>query len=421
MQEEYQNFKELTDTAASFLKGQSYSNSVIDQYRREWRRLGQYMTANNLTVYKPDVGTKYLLETIEAIEGRSLPRSKRNIIRMVTVLSDFAATGTIRKRKKKEMSRSLDGLIGKVMAEYIVQCHKLQNLSLSTRQSMNRYLSVFLDYLDTCGILSLEKLTPDLIFSFAGYLHSGAYSVITKHFIILKVNQFLSYLYTTGILQVDYSRVMPKDKYVRQPKLPSYYSEEEVELLVGNIDRANPKGKRDYAMVLLAVRLGLRCSDVSNLQFKNIIWERGIISLTQQKTGEKLELPLFNEIGDAIIDYLKHGRPESNLPFVFLRQIPPYDNMDHNALNGIIQKYISRSGIKYDERHHGPHAFRHSLATNLLAKETPLPVISSVLGHKCTESTMFYLRVDVNSLKKCALEVPSVENLYQNQEREAEK
>lgn len=421
MQEEYQNFKDLTDTAASFLKGQSYSNSVIDHYRREWRRLGQYMMANNLTVYKPDVGTKYLLETIEAIEGRSLPRSKRNIIRMVTVLSDFAATGTIRKRKKKEMSRSLDGPIGKVMAEYIVQCHKLQNLSLSTRQSMNRYLSVFLDYLDTCGILSLEKLTPDLIFSFAGYLHSGAYSVITKHFIILKVNQFLSYLYTTGTLQVDYSKVMPKDKYVRQPKLPSYYSEEEVELLVGNIDRANPKGQRDYAMVLLAVRLGLRCSDVSNLQFKNIIWESGVISLTQQKTGEKLELPLFNEIGDAIIDYLKHGRPESNLPFVFLRQIPPYDNMDHNALNGIIQKYISRSGIKYDERHHGPHAFRHSLATNLLAKEIPLPVISSVLGHKCTESTMFYLRVDVNSLKKCALEVPSVENLYQNQEREAEQ
>lgn len=345
MGKEYQSFKELTDTAASFLKGQFYSNNVIDQYRQEWKRLGRYMTANNIAVYKPDVGTKYLLETIEAIEERCLPRSKRNKIRMVTVLSDFVATGSIRKRKKKEMPRSLDGPIGKVMAEYIVRCHKLQNLSLSTRQSMNRYLSVFLDYLDNYGILFLEKLTPDLIVRFADYLHNGTFSVITKHLIILKVNQFLSYLYTTGILPVDYSRVMPRDKYVRQPKLPSCYSEEEVKLLVGNIDRANPKGKRDYAMVLLAVRLGLRCSDVSNLQFKNIIWESGMISLTQQKTGEMLELPLFNEIGEAIIEYLKRGRPKSSLPFVFLRQIPPYDNMDHNALNGIIQKYISRSGI----------------------------------------------------------------------------
>lgn len=421
MEKEYQSFKELTDTAASFLKGQFYSNKVIDQYRQEWKRLGQYMTANNITVYKPDVGIKYLLETIEVIEERCLPRSKRNKIRTVTVLSDFAATGSIRKRKKREMPRSLDGPVGKMMAEYIVQRHKLQNLSLSTRQSMNRYLSVFLDYLDSCRIPSLEKLTPDLIVSFADYLHNGPFSVITTHLIILKVNQFLSHLYTTGILKVDYSRVMPKDKYVRQPKLPSCYSEEEVKLLVGNIDRANPKGKRDYAMVLLVVRLGLRCFDVSNLQFQNIIWESGVISLTQQKTREKLELPLFVEIGDAIIDYLKHGRPKSNLPFVFLRQIPPYDNMDHNALNGIIKKYISRSGIKYDERHHGPHAFRHSLATSLLAKETPLPVISSVLGHKHTESTMFYLRVDVNTLKKCAIEVPPMENLYQNQEKEAKK
>lgn len=417
MEKEYHNFKGLTDTATSFLKGHFYSNSVIDQYQREWRRLGRYMAANNLTVYKPDVGTKYLLETLGVTEGQGLSRSKRNRIRMVTVLSDFVATGSIRKRKKKEMPRPLDGPIGKVMAQYILQCHRVQNLSLSTRQSMNRYLSVFLDYIDNCGLTSLDKLTPGLIVGFAGYLHNSTFSVITKHLILLKVKQFLSHIYKAGTVQVDYSLAMPKDRYVRQPNLPSCYSEEEVKLLISNIDRANPKGKRDYAMILLVARLGLRCSDLSNLQFKNILWENGAISLTQKKTGEKLELPLFNEIGNAIIDYLKHGRPESKLPFVFLRQVPPYDIMGHNALYGIIQKYIKLSGIKYDERHHGPHAFRHSLATNLLAKETPLPVISSVLGHRCTASTMFYLRVDINSLKKCALEVPPIDNFYTNQEK----
>ena len=415
MEKEYQNFKELTDTAASFLRGLSYGNKVIDLYLHEWRHLGQYMKENSITVYEPNVGTKYLLETIETTEEQSLSRSKRNKIRMVTVLSDFVATGSIRKRKKKEIPRPLDGPIGKLMADYTVQCHKVQNLSLSTCQGINRYLSVFLDYLESSGIFSFEEFSTNLIIGFANYLHNGTYSVITRHLIILKTNQFFSYLYTVGILQVDYSRVMPKDKYIRQPKLPSCYSEEEVNQLVGSIDRANPSGKRDYAMVLLVARLGLRCSDVSNLKFKNILWEREIISLTQQKTKEKLELPLFNEIGDAIIDYLKHGRAESGLPFVFLRQIPPYDNMDDNALYGIIQKYISRTGIKYNERHHGPHALRHSLASNLLSKGMPLPVISSVLGHKCAESTMYYLRVDVTSLRICALEVPPMESVYQNQ------
>jgi integrase len=201
---------------------------------------------------------------------------------------------------------------------------------------------------------------------------------------------------------------MPKTKYVRQPKLPSYYSPEEVEQLINCIDRSNPNGKRDYAMVLLAARIGLRCSDIANMQFTNILWERELISIKQQKTKDPIELPLFPEIGNAVIDYLKHGRPQSNLPYIFLRHIPPYDNVCNNLLYGIITKYLNLSGIKYDERKHGPHALRHSLATNLLKNEVTLPVISSVLGHSRSESTMFYLRIDTNSLRKCALEVPTI-------------
>ena len=142
------------------------------------------------------------------------------------------------------------------------------------------------------------------------------------------------------------------------------------------------------------------------MKFTNILWERKLISINQQKTKEPIELPLFPEIGNAVIDYLKHGRPQSSLSYIFLRHIPPYDNVCNNLLYGIIKKYLNLSGINYDERRHGPHALRHSLATNLLKKEVTLPVISSVLGHTRSESTIFYLRVDTNSLRRCALEVP---------------
>jgi len=143
------------------------------------------------------------------------------------------------------------------------------------------------------------------------------------------------------------------------------------------------------------------------MKFDNIDWEHERVILNQQKTKVPIELPLFPDIGNAIIDYLKYGRPQSDHPYVFLRLIPPYDNMDENALHGALQKYLRLSGIKYDERKHGPHALRHSLATNLLKQNVTLPVISGVLGHTRTESTIDYLRIDIDSLRMCALEIPS--------------
>jgi integrase/recombinase XerD len=402
----FKTFGELSDTAAAYLKSLSYSSSSVDSYTREWRYLGRYMKSHKIQHYDASVGVQYLADKVRDVERKALPRNQRDRIRAISVLSDFAETGTIRKRKKRQEPRQLDGPIGKVMAEYIAQAKRTASLAASTVQSYHLYLSVFLSYLNKCGITSFEHFDQASVLNFANDL--GEYSIITRHLIILKTNQFLKYLYDNQILPVDYSRIMPKTKYVRQPKLPSYYSPEEVEQLINCIDRSNPNGKRDYAMVLLAARIGLRCSDIANLQFTNILWERELISIDQQKTKDLIELPLFPEIGNAVIDYLKHGRPQSSLSYVFLRHIPPYDNVCNNLLYGIIQKYMNLSGIKYDERKHGPHAFRHSLATNLLKKEITLPVISSVLGHTSSESTMFYLRVDTNSLRRCALEVPAI-------------
>ena len=403
---QFGTFDELCDTAAAYLKSLSYSSASVDSYTREWRYLGRFMEEHKILHYTASVGVKYLAEKVRDIERKALPRNQRDRIRAISVLSDFAETGTIRKRKRKQERRQLDGPIGKVMAEYIAQAKHVLGLKTSTIQSYHLYLSVFLGYLNKCGITSFEQFDQASLLNFANDL--GEYSLITRHLIILKTNQFLKYLYDNQILSVDYSRTMPKTKYVRQPKLPSYYSPEEVEQLINCIDRSNPNGKRDYAMVLLAARIGLRCSDIANMQFTNILWERELISIKQQKTKDPIELPLFPEIGNAVIDYLKHGRPQSNLPYIFLRHIPPHDNVCNNLLYGIITKYLNLSGIKYDERKHGPHALRHSLATNLLKNEVTLPVISSVLGHSRSESTMFYLRIDTNSLRKCALEVPTI-------------
>ncbi len=125
--------------------------------------------------------------------------------------------------------------------------------------------------------------------------------------------------------------MVPRDKYIKQPKLPSTYTREEVEALIASIERSSPKGKRDYTMVLIIARLGLRATDVCCLTFENIRWEQSLIVLNQQKTGERIELPLLSEIGWATIDYLKYGRPESDLPYIFLHANHPYDLLNRST------------------------------------------------------------------------------------------
>ena len=401
---QYQTFEELTDTAIAHLSGLRYSLSMVYYYQREWRYVGDYMRKRGIDEYSPSVGSQYLSDVVGNTEHKLLTKSQQMRIRIVSSLSDFLTTGAIRKRKRTK-PEELDGEIGLAIARYIIEVTQLNGYAQSTIEGHRLYLSRFLKHLKEYNITSFDLFNPNVIVYFCGSLNE--YSVITRHLIILKTNQFLKYLYQKGTLPVDYSVIAPKDKYIRQAKLPSYFSPEEIDRLLNSIDRSNANGKRDYAMILLVVRLGLRCSDVINMQFSNIQWEQGKIVLIQQKTKVALELPLLQDVGNAIINYLKGGRPQSDLLYVFLRLTPPYDNMSGNSLNAVLQKYLRLAGIRYDERRHGPHALRHSLATNLLKQSTPLPIISGVLGHVNTESTINYLRVDIESLKKCALELPA--------------
>jgi site-specific recombinase XerD len=401
---QYQTFSELMNEAAAYMGSLSYSSHMIDYYRREWKYLGDYMQKKGIQFYDVQTGSQYLAETIGDTKYQYLNKNKQRQIRMITSLSDFFTTGTIRKRKPRSEPEELEGAIGKIMSEYLMENNRINNYVAHTMRTNMVCLSRFLNYLNGCNIISVEKINSDCLMGFVNKLQE--YSDVTKHLIILQVNKFLKHLYVSKILAIDYSNVICRCHYVRQPKLPSYYSEEEVAQLIQCVNRADASGKRDYAIILLVARLGLRRSDVCNLQFENIRWEQRKINLIQQKTEKPIELPLLDDVGNAIIDYLKYGRPKSDLPYVFLRLIPPCNNLDGNGITCIIQKYIRYAGIKYDERKHGPHALRHSLASNLLKQETPLPIISCILGHSSTESTIDYLRIDIQSLRRCALEVP---------------
>jgi site-specific recombinase XerD len=145
------------------------------------------------------------------------------------------------------------------------------------------------------------------------------------------------------------------------------------------------------------------------------LWEQNTVRLVQYKTDKEIELPLLPEVGNAIIDYLKYSRQHSDEPFVFLTVRSPIIPITPGGIESLVQHTFAQAGIDTTNRRHGPHALRHSLAGRLLERHTVLPVISEVLGHENTESTKFYLRVDLTSMRQCALDVPEVSLSFYNQ------
>ena len=267
-----------------------------------------------------------------------------------------------------------------------------------------RTLKRFTNHLSSIGVRSFGEMTSEHITSFLTAAVPDIVRCLRATLCHLRV--FLRYLYLNGITKDDLSLFIPKSNVLLKRKhIPSTWTKDDIDRILACIDLASPTGKRDYAMILLVARLGIRVSDVIRLEFGDLKWEKNCIQISQYKTNEPLVLPLFEDVGQAIIDYVKNGRPASDLKLVFITHKPPFQKFsDNNHLYGMFNKYLYKAGIEVTpEKNHGMHSLRHSLANELLRKEIPLPVISEILGHKSLETTMQYLRVDTEQLRYCTL------------------
>ena len=203
---------------------------------------------------------------------------------------------------------------------------------------------------------------------------------------------------------------LPKIRVPRDATIPSVWDQELVVRLLEAVDRSSAKGKRDFAILLLACRLGLRVGDIRTLKLDQIHWEDSTIEVTQSKTGMPLSLPLTNEVGEALIDYLKSGRPQTAYREVFLKVNPPFDPFIENSnLHHIVTYWRQLAGIRFrTPQKRGMHSLRHTLATRLLEKGTPFTTIAGILGHTSLESTRIYAKADVEALRSVALDPEEV-------------
>jgi site-specific recombinase XerD len=269
----------------------------------------------------------------------------------------------------------------------------------------NRFLRRWLAFLADKGITAWPQLRGAAFSDFlAGNNHMAPGSLAL---IAGVLRSFMRYLFVQGIVEQDWSEHVPRFRYGRPERLPSVWSPEEVEALLASVDRVSPPGKRDYAILLLACRLGMRSSDIRALRLEDLCWERERIEFEQAKTGQKVTLPLTEEVGEALIDYLRHGRPVSQWREIFLRHLAPYEPFGlDNRLHGIIAKYSRRAAIRpLPGRARGMHSLRHTVATRMLGAGVPLETIADVLGHASLDTTRIYAKVDVSALRQVALDI----------------
>lgn len=224
--------------------------------------------------------------------------------------------------------------------------------------------------------------------------------------VVSAVRMFLRFLAAQGLCDVLLVEAIPTIAHWRLASLPAYLSPADVERVVGAPDPTTPLGRRDRAMLLLLARLGLRAGDVAGLRLGDIDWSAGMLHVAG-KGRHPGRLPLPQEVGDAVLDYLVAGRPRTNTDHVFVGARAPHRALRHSAaISEIVNRAAERVGVVLPRG--GAHVLRHSLATALVRGGVPFPVVRAVLRHRSDEMTAYYAKVDVGALRKIAQPWPLV-------------
>ena len=386
-----------------------YTKGSMTFYRRRWNQLMAYAEDRSECYYTEQLGMDFLKEFFGITQedfSRTLPQAETQEIRVIRMVGNFQLHHAVLRRYLKHKEILTIPLFVDIRSRFQSSCEK-KGYSQVTTEHYVKQSSYLMDYLAAQGMNDFTAVTLDTVNAYIRTLAGFSYKTVEQH--ICSLRAFFRFLYQEGIMPDDFAAKMPMVKARKQTAIPSVWTHEELKQLVGAIDRGSPKGRRDYAIILIACRLGLRCTDIKNLCFENFNWTEKKICFTQSKTGQPMELPLVPDVGWAVIDYLKYGRPKVDSSRIFVRHMAPFlPFAEGDHLDQLIKAYMVKAHIPMRGKHRGMHSLRHTMASVLLEKDTPLPVISDIIGHLDTNSTAVYLKVDMERLAECPLDFEEV-------------
>lgn len=319
-------------TRKELLKTGYTSLSLVE---RVWLNLEEYLQNSGIIYFSKEVGMTFL-EKRYHFAKKSLSHSNMDRLRAIQLLEDFQAHQKIfirRRMRTSEIAEPFESLFNAFM-----EFRKNAGISSRTLESYVIYLRRFSQYLLNHEVTFVTEIDVSHIH---GFIQSTASShrISTVYCTSCLLRVLFRYLYDHQLITKHLAPFVATVKCTKKSKIPSAYSKEEIQQLLSCVDRGNPKGKRDYAILLIAVQLGIRASDICGLTFDSFKWESNSIELEQGKTKEPIVLPLLNDVGEAVIDYIKYGRPTIETKEVFLRLSAPIERMKAPTLHSIVTFY----------------------------------------------------------------------------------
>lgn len=388
------SFSDLRAKLFDLMQQEHYAANSINTFRKICDLLDQYLSARGITEYDSSVGQSFLSDCTKyrgkVVNGKRVMTD--TVLTLICTLDNIVNFNELRP-KNKEKTYPCPDCYSHVLLAYLEYIRE-KGYRPSTIDNHYRYTAEFLTAIEK-QVSSLTQITTEILYpSFEPFALKGESLYV--------ISGFLRYIYQEKLVKDDFSLII---QYPRRPQNnPSVYTKDEMIRTFQCIDRHSAKGKRDFAMVLLAYRLGLRASDISGLKFSNIDFDKNRINIVQIKTQVPLSLPLTPEVKSAIQEYLA-VRPASSSQEIFLRTRAPFIPMRKTSENSALSKYFKMAGVDPTGRKHGLHSLRSTLASELVAENISYTVTQKILGHTNSAAINHYVKLDIEALRECALPV----------------
>lgn len=392
MREEFKSFDALENELLDRLRARGCTSITITGYRYLCNSIISWLQDSGFGYYTYEEGNVFLQDYYNKHGNNQYYSNLKTVIyRLNDLLDDNWKDVHSDKGKQFILSDEFISAINK----YCI-CEANIGLATGTIKNKRYATSWFFDELGKLQCDSLEQLSPRVI--------AMASAKITDHNLWGEIRVFLKYLAETGELNADYSTLVPH--YSKPYVVPSVYSVDEVQRIENAIDTGTIQGKRDYAIILLASRMGVRSGDIVKLKIQDIR-NRNDINIIQEKTGKILHLPLISEVVVALEDYLS-VRPYSAANEIFLNVYAPHNPITTATIRNALKKYIVAADIDIRNRKKGPHSLRSSLASSMVNDDIPYETVRKILGHSSNNAIKHYARIDVEKLRQYCLEPPEV-------------
>lgn len=361
--------------------------------------LGAHLAANHLGVadLNEEVGRHF------QAEFGVRRRSRKALSAMLRHLLDYLRQREIIAPNSEEPPKSPWAW---VLARYDQYLRDIHGLQPPTRQSYCWHAEHFFTYYqqhhqtEDLSELSAREVLAYVTEARSDHSPRGRAKLITT-----VMRSMLRFLFWDKMIPTALDGVIPSIRRWRLTSVPKHLVWEQVRNLIDGIDSTTPLGKRNRAIVLLLAVLGLRSRDVRHLEIGHIAWREGELHIPRTKAGRARQLPLPQEVGEALADYLLKGRPSVQSPYVFVSHTPPYAApLAASSVSTIIRRLLRR--LQIDAPQHGAHLLRHSLATHMVNARVPIKEIADILGHVSINTTAIYTKVDRVRLADVALPFP---------------